>query len=242
MGEKFMSSKKEILEYLKKNQCDNLNIINFIEGYPIHHFERVGDSVFIKGTSDRKWIYISSKCKKELQLIKDKLTKEDKCFAIIEDWMLPILTDGAKVKWKLSTTRLVLTRDVDLPKPICKTENLTLEDSNFIYNNSDYKEFLSIDYIMERITNGISSCVRIKGNPVAWGMTQDDGAIGFLHVLPQHRKKGYAKAVTLDLIKKVKSEQKIPFVHIEESNENSMNLAMGLGFQKDRIVHWLEIE
>ena len=237
-----MNNKKIILEHLKKNQCDNLNIINFIESYPIHHFERVGDSVFIKGTSDRKWIYISSKCKKELQLIKNKLAKEDKCFAIIEDWMLPILTDGVKVKWKLSTARLVLIRDVDLPKSTCKTENLTLEDSKFIYDNSDYKEFLSIDYIKERITNGISSCVRIKGNPVAWGMTQDDGAIGFLHVLPEHRKNGYAKAVTLDIIKKVKNAQEIPFVHIEESNENSMNLAMGLGFQKDRVVNWLEIE
>jgi 6-phospho-beta-glucosidase len=48
--------------------------------------------------------------------------------------------------------------------------------------------------------------------------------------------------ITADITRRVRAEGKIPFVHIEEDNEKSMNLAAGLGFKKDRVVSWLEIE
>jgi predicted GNAT family acetyltransferase len=86
------------------------------------------------------------------------------------------------------------------------------------------------------------SCVRIMNKPVAWGITQDDGAIGFLHVLPEYRKSGYGRDITVDLINKVRNKGQIPFVHIEEKNEKSMRLAMSLGFTKNKMVNWLEID
>ncbi|WP_411682016.1 GNAT family N-acetyltransferase [Clostridium thailandense] len=73
-------------------------------------------------------------------------------------------------------------------------------------------------------------------------MTQDDGAIGFLNVLSEYRLKGYGKSITIDLIKKVRKQGKLPFVHIEEKNEKSMKLALSLGFKKDRAISWFEIE
>jgi GNAT superfamily N-acetyltransferase len=232
----------DVLEYLKKNKADNINIINFIENYPIHYMERIGNSVCIKGVSDRNWIYISSKSSKELELIKNKLDSSDKNFAIIEDWMIPIITNGSKIKWKLSTMRLVLTSNETLPEPTHNMSELIAEDSKFIYENSDYKNYVSIEYIMDRIVNGISSCVRIMDKPVAWGITQDDGAIGFLHVLPEYRKSGYGRDITVDLINKVRNKGHIPFVHIEEKNDSSMMLAMSLGFAKNKIVNWLEVD
>jgi hypothetical protein len=39
-----------------------------------------------------------------------------------------------------------------------------------------------------------------------------------------------------------RQEGTIPFVHIEETNIKSMNLAIKLGFRKDRRVHWFEIQ
>jgi 8-oxo-dGTP diphosphatase len=232
----------DVLEYLKKNEADNINIINFIKNYPIYYMERIGSSVFIKGVSDRNWIYISSKSSKELELIKNKLDNIDKSFAVIEDWMIPIITKGSKIKWKLSAMKLVLTSNETLPEPIHNISELIAEDSKFIYENSDYKDYVSIEYIIERIANGISSCVRIMNKPVAWGITQDDGAIGFLHVLPEYRKNGYGRDITVDLINKVRNKGQIPFVHIEEKNEKSMRLATSLGFTKNKIVNWLEID
>ena len=237
-----MNEENNILEYLKKNRNDNVSIINFIENYPIYHMEKVGSSVFIKGVSDRNWIYISSKSSKELELIKNKLSNSDKSFAVLEDWMIPIITKGSKIKWKLSTMKLVLTNTETLPVPTHNMSKLIGEDSKFIYENSDYKDYVSIEYITQCIENGISSCVRIMDKPVAWGITQDDGAIGFLHVLPEYRKNGFGKDITVDLISKVRNMGQIPFVHIEEKNDKSMKLAMSLGFTKNKVVSWLEID
>ena len=52
----------------------------------------------------------------------------------------------------------------------------------------------------------------------------------------------YARDVMLDLINKVREKNKIPFVHIEEESDKSMRLAMGLGFKRDKMVNWFEIE
>jgi 8-oxo-dGTP diphosphatase len=240
--DKDMNQKNDVLEYLKKNETDNINIINFIESYPTHYIEKIGKSVLVKGVSDRNWVYISSKSDEELKIIKNKLGNNDKSFAIIEDWMIPILTKESKIKWKLSTMRLLLPSQVTLSKPIHTLSELTAEDSYFIYENSDYKKYISIEYIIERISNGVSSCIRSMNKPIAWGITQDDGAIGFLHVLPEYRRKGYGRDITVDLIQKVRAKGKVPFVQIEEKNEKSMRLAMSLGFQKDKIINWLEID
>ena len=244
-----MSKRQEILEYIKKNQTSNINIINFIENYPIDYIERIGDSVIVKGTSDRSWVYISSNSRDELQTVKSKLDSDDKCFAIIEDWMMPILTEDCNIRWKLSTMRLILDKrsTFEIGESLSdetteKLSELSPKDAEFIYENSDYKDFLSIEYIIDRITNGESSCIRNFDKLIAWAITQDDGAIGFLHVLPEHRKKGYGREVTMDLINKVIEKNKIPFAHIEEDNISSMNLVTSLGFKKDKIVNWFEIE
>ena len=237
-----MKENSEIMEFLMKDKIKNLNLINFIENYSINYVEKIGDTVIVKGTSDRNWVYISSKSEEELRQIKSGLDINDKNFAIIEEWMIPILTEGYKIKWKLATMRLILLDEATVVETKNSVSPLTSGDSEFIYENSHYKDLLSIEYIIERITNGVGSCIRDFNKPVAWGITQDDGAIGFLHVLPEYRNRGYAKAITLDLIKKVRNENKIPFVHIEEENQKSMKLATGLGFKKDKVVSWFEIE
>ena len=241
-GGENLNQKNKVIEFLIKNHSRNINIINFIENYDIQHIEQIGDSVIVKGTSDRDWIYISSKSEEELKIIKNRLDYKDKNFAVIEDWMIPILVKGHIVKWKLSTMRLILSNETAIAKPKYSISELTINDSKFIYENSKYKDFVSIQYINERITNGVSSCIHYMDKLIAWGITQDDGAIGFLHVLPEYRKMGYARDVMLDLIKKVRDKDKIPFVHIEEENEKAMRLAMGLGFKKDKVVSWFEIE
>ena len=237
-----MNQKNKIIKFLIENQRININIINFIENYPIKYIKQIGDSVIVKGTSDRNWIYISSKSEKELKIIKGKLNYNDRYFAVIEEWMIPILTKINKIKWKLSTRKLILFNEISVDEPKHSVSELTINDAKFIYDNSKYKDLISIKYIIERIINGVSSCIRYMNKPIAWGITQDDGAIGFLYVLPKYRKRGYARDVMVSLIKKVRDKNKIPFVHIEEENEKSMRLAMRLGFEKDKVVSWFEIE
>jgi len=243
----------QLIQHIQGNLClgssnilqiviNNINIINFIEDYQIQYIGEIGGSVLVKGASDRNWVYISSKSEEELKIIKSRLDYKDKSFAIIEEWMIPILTKGNKIKWKLSTMKLVLLSGTSKAEPTHSLSELTINDAEFIYQNSVYKDFISIKYIIDRITNGVSSCIRYRDKLIAWGITQDDGAIGFLHVLPEYRKMGHARDVIIDLIKKVRNNNRIPFVHIDEQNEESMRLAMGLGFKKDKVVSWFEIE
>ncbi|MFA6939849.1 MAG: GNAT family N-acetyltransferase [Clostridiaceae bacterium] len=237
-----MITKKEALNVLEKDKLNNVNSINFIESYPINYIEKSAESLVIKGVSDRPWVYITCKSEKELKLIKSRLNINDKNFAVIDNWMIPILTSGKKIKWILSVYRLFLSDEIILPVSSFSMSPLKEKDDCFIYESSDYKDFLSLEYVTERIKNGISSCIRNDNTPIAWGMTQDDGAIGFLHVLPEYRRKGYGKEIVLDLIQKVRKKGKIPFVHIEENNQKSMNLIKSLGFKKDKMVNWFEIE
>ena len=51
-----------------------------------------------------------------------------------------------------------------------------------------------------------------------------------------------AHDLMLYMIKKVRRDGKIPFAQVEGDNTKSMNLVRKFGFQKDRQVHWLELE
>ncbi|MDF2882384.1 MAG: family N-acetyltransferase [Clostridiaceae bacterium] len=237
-----MESINKALDYLRTDLVRNANIINFIENYPVYCIERVGNSVVVKGTSDRNWVYLSCRCEEELTAIKEKLEDNDVCFAAAEDWMIPTLTKNRTIKWKLSTLKFYLPHNVILPGNRYVTSNLKVEDAYYIYNNSNYKEYLSIEYIQDRIKNGIGAGIYDSDRLAAWCITQDDGAIGFLHVLPEYRLRGYGRDVTIKVINKVRELKKMPFVHIEEKNEKSMKLAFSLGFVRDRYINWIEIK
>jgi len=228
----------ELINQLKMNEIKNTNILNFIEINKITHAEKFGESILIKGISDRNWIYISSSNKDELQSIKSKLNKQDKNFGAIEEWMVPILTERKEIEWQLPTIQYYLPDEVDLPKSEIKIKSLFVDDAIIIYENSEYKEFIDIDYVKSRIQNDVSGGIYENDKLAAWGLIQDDGAMGFLHVLPEMRRKGYGLQVTLSLIDKVRKAGKLPFACIVQHNIKSINLVKKLGFKEDKKKHW----
>lgn len=66
--------------------------------------------------------------------------------------MIPILTKGNKIKWKLPSMKLILLEETPIVEPKYRVSELTIHDAEFIYDNSNYKDFISIEYIIERIT------------------------------------------------------------------------------------------
>lgn len=231
-----------IISFLKQDQIKNMNMIHFMENNRIHSLERIGDSVLLRGESDCQWVYISSPNEDELSTVIDRLTEDDRHFALVEDWMLPQLLKDQMPVWQLSTMKLVLHKYAKIPSvsryPIAP---LTVDDARYVYENSEYQSVTSPEYIHERIRQGPSAGISVAGELVAWTMTHDDGAVGFLHVLEAHRRKGYSYALTLYMCHKLRVQGKMPYVHIEETNTRSMNLATKVGFVKDRRVHWFEI-
>ena len=236
-----MLNKEKIISFLEKEKLKNVNILNFLENNEFIDAHQIGDSILAKAKSDNVWIYFSISDKEEFLRLLELLNEDDKYFATVEEWMIPYLTTKNLVEWDLKTYQYYLPEDIDLPIPCAEFRELQISDAEYVYENSDYKEFLSIDYIQDRIEKGISSGMIINDQLSAWAITQDDGAIGFLHVTNEHRRNGYAYQIMLDMISKVRGAGKIPITYIEEGNHKSIQLMKKLGFIEDRQLIWLKL-
>lgn len=230
------------LKILEGDRTDNISLINFIKSNQIVSIDIIGNSVLIKGVSDRSWVYISCKVKDELFIIKNKLNKDDDNFASIDDWMMPELIKGKEFIWDLSILQFYLPDDVPVPAPKFTTVPLTEKDAQIVYANSEYKEYISVEYVTDCIQKGISAGLYENKKLVSWAITQDDGAIGFLHALENYRRKGFGYSVTLSMIQKVRNNGGLPFANVAASNKRSMNLLLQLGFKENKKVHWFQIK
>ena len=233
--------KKELISYLEKDKIRNLNLLNFIKGYSYSSVEKAGESISVKGKSDRNWVFFSSKSDEEFKTLIEKLSSEDENLSGLEDWMLSILYRKYEFEWRLSCERLIYPDNIKLDHPHFETRDLTERDAAYIYEKSRYGKYLRIEYVTDRIKNGLSLGIDIDGCLAAWIMTHDDGSIGFLNVLEEHRRKHIGYDITLSMIKRMRQLKKIPFVHIESDNISSINLSRKAGFDYDRNIHWVKI-
>lgn len=228
----------KIINILNKDLHKNINLINFINNQEITYTKSINDSVLIKGISDEEWTYISVTNEAELiELLKE--TKEDQYF-FFEEWVLPFVANEDEIEWKLTCEKLILPNDIVISEPKTTVEPLQVSDAKFIQENHSYSDYTDIEYIEERIKNGTAYGIRENGQLVAWALTHDDGAIGFLRVLPEYQSKGYAKDVTNKIILELRKKGLIPFVHIEKDNIKSINLSKKVGFIHHSTVVWIK--
>jgi ribosomal protein S18 acetylase RimI-like enzyme len=232
----------DLVTLLKTDELRNINILNFIEENPVLGIEKTGNSVLVRGKSDHQWIFVSSTNEDELRTLAEKLDVGDDHFAAVDDWMVPILSKGKEVVWNLSMIQFILPEEVKMPKVDFETKRLSLKDVNRVYENSNYRDFISIEYVKDRILCGPSVAIHEKNQLVAWAMTQDDGAMGFLHVLDNYRNRGYGYGVTVALIERLRKQGKRAFVYIEQDNQKAIRLVSKLGFEWDKNVHWFQIK
>ncbi len=97
----------------------------------------------------------------------------------------------------------------------------------------------SPDHILRRIRSGPGYCIRRKGAPVAWGLTHDDGSMGFLHVVEQYRHQGMARTLTTALAERLLGLGVQPFMYIITSNRASLRLTASMGFSRAGRFSWL---
>ena len=106
----------------------------------------------------------------------------------------------------------------------------------------DIPNFTSTEYVKDRLARDISAGIIVDNKLVAWGFTHDDGALGFLHVLPEHRKKGYGMDIVRILIQMRQDEKKSVFCNIVPENTASIYLVKKLNFVFDRNVSWIKLK
>lgn len=230
------------MDLLKQDFLKNVSILGFLENYPAEKVYREGSTLLVLGRSDYLWAYVSSSDEGELRLLLDHFRWETGYFASLEEWMLPVLSGYGAIEWQLKTYRYLLPEEVPVSPPEREVRDLEPALAPFIFTHSDYQQYTSEEYIVDRIEKGISAVIMEKGQPVAWGLTHDDGALGFLHVMPEYRGRGYGMDISRALIMKKRKLSKPVFLNIEPENHPSRQLVSRLGFIQDRKISWIKLE
>lgn len=231
----------EHLRFLAEDELRNISVSNFLRSAELRDARRIGDSVHVRGRSDFVWNYFSSEDPEELRHLVESLDGDDDRFAAVEEWMVPILVRGRAIAWTLPMVRFALPRTVVLPAPDGEVGRLTADDAAHIYEHSKYQQYISVEYARSCILGGPSVAIRDGDLLVAWAMTQDDGAMGFLQVLEQYQRRGYGRRTTIALATELRRLDRLPFAHVAEDNRNSIGLLTSLGFMRDRKVQWFQL-
>ncbi|XP_041107609.1 glycine N-acyltransferase-like protein 3 [Polyodon spathula] len=88
--------------------------------------------------------------------------------------------------------------------------------------------------IIQNLISNFPSCCIVdeSGKPVSWILTYECCAMGILYTLPEHRGKGYAKALVTAAVKSLHQQGYPIYCFIEEDNEPSYHLFKDLGFRE----------
>ncbi len=227
---------------LNLNPEANIAALGYFTNYPVENYFTEGNSALIFGKSDKLWAHIAGKSESELINLLSEHSAKTKYFFSVEDWMIPLILNHGEKDWVLTTNRYILDKTIEVASNMNNIKRIDKSFSSFILKNSDYKDFLTIEYIEDRLKNDISGGLIQDSKLVAWGFTHDDGAIGFLHVLDDYRKKGYGIDIVLKLIKMRRDEIKPIFCNILPENKASEYLINKIGFKFDRKVSWLKLK
>lgn len=218
---------------------ENMNY--FMKQHPPVYDRTINDSELYIGVSDRPWIYINTSNEDTLHKLLDSMPNTYNNYAVIEDWMLPII-DPNNIRYReLICERFYLPESVVMPEVKSQIFPLEIEDATIIQSSHAYGEFTDLDYVTSRIKNGHHAGIKVNGDLVAWAITHDDGAIGFLYVKPEYRGSGFGKDISTFIINILRSENLPVYVHIEKDNTASIKLVTKMGFVHDRTVRWFTV-
>jgi len=250
--------KKKIIEQLNKNRVKNISLLGVIENYGIESSLKYKNSILITVKTDHLWCYPASDNKNELVELLKRFENRTNYFASLESWMIPVVSQNREIKWELKTERLILPEEAKTPSLLQKkakqeeekiqTEKdfeirkLKSQDADFIFTHSHYQDFTSKAYIKERIEADCSAGIFIEGELAAWGLTHDDGAVGFIHVRKDFRKRGYAHLIMESLIRVKRKNKKDIFLNVEPDNSRAKKLFYSLGFEFDRVIRWIKLK
>ena len=155
--------------------------------------------------------------------------------------MVPVICKNKSIEWELNTYRYILPEDIEIEQPKNKVKNFDLSYSNYIYEHSNYQKFTSINYLKDRIEKGVAVGLFEDGKLIGWGLTHDDGALGFLHMISEYRGNGYAKDIVKKLIKERRKINQPVFANTELQNKKAKCLLTNLGFELDREISWIKV-
>lgn len=110
-----------------------------------------------------------------------------------------------------------------------KTDQLEIRDIQRVLDHQPYlDEYGGLEYLLHRVRSGATACIRINGEVVAWELQNDDGTMGFLRVLGDHRRKGMGTALKTALAERIRQQGRRAQGFISVYNSSAQGLARSL--------------
>ncbi|MFA7630265.1 MAG: GNAT family N-acetyltransferase, partial [Candidatus Neomarinimicrobiota bacterium] len=227
---------------LRGDPIRNRAALGFFENQQILRAYRRGNCALILGESDHVWAHCIGEAGPDMKALLNAHYHETPYYYSLEDPLIPLVSAAADTEWIFPTIRYFLEEAHKIAAPTVRVQPLAPEWIPELYAQSDYKDYTSEAYILDRLNRDISACVVYEGQLVAWGFTHDDGSLGFLHVRPQQRRKGFGSQVLRALIQMRAAAGKAVFCNIVPENTASIRMAEKLGFRAERRVSWLKLK
>jgi len=214
----------------------------YFSNYPVKAYVVKNQCALIVGYTDQLWVHCVGRDKNDMAALLKEYRGLSDYYYSVEEWMLPLILDTGEEAWRMETMRYMLDNDIKLPTPANKIVPLSPDDTDYIFEHTNYRDFTDKGYIRDRLERDISAAIMDKGKPVAWGLTHDDGALGFLHVLPGYRGKGYGRDIVLARIAMKREKGQPVYCNIVSGNTPAIKLMESLGFKADRKIYWLKLK
>ncbi|MFR8846169.1 MAG: GNAT family N-acetyltransferase [Waltera sp.] len=129
------------------------------------------------------------------------------------------------------------TRGEPLPVRHKDIRQLTVEEVPYVAEHYHLGDEI---YVRERITAGDVFGIYIEGKLCGFIGCHNDGSMGMLYVEDAYRRQGLAASLEGYLINKQREQGMIPYAHIVNGNEASIQLQERLGLNlSDPVIWWL---
>lgn len=233
-----------ILDFLKTNLIQNLNILGILENLP-------NVSIYVDHLSEPTGVivnheyfnYIYTANPDFMETIVNDYLKDNEFwgFSGLEPKLADYLKHHMILNWESPCALYYLPKEnfnPELKSSNTKPTSVAIEDAetiNFFYT---YKDDSSLERIRQDILNRPSSAIYVDGEIVSWLLVHEDNSMGIMFTKEGHRGKGYAVDLTIDLCSKLFDQNKIPFLQIVESNTMSPGLAKKCGFVQTGHAIW----
>lgn len=233
-----------ITEYLNKNKIVNLNIIGVIENEPdaeIYVDNELSPNIVLVRYEYFNYIYTENDVLLDEML--EKLFKDSFYgFSGVYRPLAEKIRKRFSVTWESRCSLHYLPEEkLDLSLIKNPVKDIDIDNAKVIDDFYTFRHPGSIEKIKKDIINRPSSAVYVNGDIASWVLVHNDNSMGIMYTKQEHRRKGYAVDVSVDLASKIIGLKKTPFIQIVHSNTMSPDLATQCNFVKHGYSDWFGI-
>lgn len=223
-----------VQRFLEQHRIPTLNLAGILENEPrVQVFvddETEPKGLFVKGPWFR---YVHTEDDGFLEALFAELERKAGFYPFSGVWKP--LADRIKARytlvWDAPCDLYVLPEGGQVkPRPGSPATSVRIEDAELIDAHYTYRHAHSLEKIQNCIAQRPSSAIYVGDQAVCWLLVHEDNSLGIMYTLEEHRRKGYALDVSLDLVEKQLQAGKTPFLQIRDDNAMSPGLALKSGF------------